>query len=248
MINFEEISEILHQIKGEIRQKFDRTFVKEKALNIQKKPDKTIVTDIDLYISDIIKNKFLSKYEFINFFSEEDMGEFKFPMIILDPIDGTRDLAKGVNECSVSFGIYFSPELNDERNFSWIYNPFNGFEISSISNGLAGNTLVDKKFLAFVSRTEFEANLHTSSEKISYFPKGSIAYKLGLLASGAGDFVISKKPKNIWDIMAGTHICYSRGIKLFNNGQQISSLDKKLLKNDLVWSHPNIWNEVKDSL
>lgn len=248
LIKNEEILKILHQIKGEISQKFDLKFVKKVALETQNKPDNTLVTDIDLFISNLFHQRFLNKYDSLNFFSEEQQDSFEFPVIILDPIDGTKELAMGVNECCVSFGIYFSPRLDDPRNFSWIYNPFTDFEISSYSNNINGVTVVDEKLFAFVSRTEFESGLHSDSKSISYYPKGSIALKLALLASGAGNFVISKKPKNIWDIMAGTHICHTRGIDFYQNGSKVNHLSKKIYSNDLVWSQAQVWEKIKHSL
>lgn len=247
-INKVELLSTLVEIKGEIRQKFDLVFRDLSNLDISTKKDNTIVTSMDLFVSDLIKEKVQGKYSFLNFYSEEDPESFNYPMIILDPIDGTRELAQGVDECVVSFGVYFSEGLSDDRNFSWLFNPFNGFEIFSEQIIPKHNKLINEKLISYVSRSEFNEDLHHSTDRITFLPKGSIAYKLGLLAGGAGDFVISKKPKNIWDIMAGTHICFDRGIYLYHNGKKITELESAKIENDLVWAREDVWDIIKDQL
>lgn len=247
-LNKEEILSTLGEIKSEICQKFDFVFKDLSNLEVSTKEDNTVVTNIDLFISDLIKDKFIKKYNYLNFYSEEDQETFNFPMIILDPIDGTRELAQGINECAVSFGIYFNDDLKDERNFSWIFNPFTGFEIFSQDSTPAHKKVINKQLLSYVSRTEHAKGLHNSTEKLIFLPKGSIAYKLGLLAAGSGDFVITKKPKNIWDIMAGTHICFSRGISFYQNGKKIEKFDKNYFENDLIWANDDIWETIKNQL
>lgn len=247
-IKIVDLLSTLEEIKVEIRQKFDLVFDDLSKLEIQTKKDNSIVTNIDIYISDLFKDKFLKKFEELNFYSEEDQESFDYPMIILDPIDGTRELAKGVNECVVSFGIYYSEDLSDKRNFSWLYNPFNGFEISSNDSLPNSRRIINSTLVSYVSRTEFDKGLHRSTDNLIFLPKGSIAYKLGLLASGGSDFTISRKPKNIWDIMAGTHICYDRGISLYQNGIKLTKLSKAKFENDLVWANDEVWEQIKDQL
>ncbi len=238
----------LGEIKKEIRQKFDQVFNDLSNLEVSTKKDNTIVTSMDLFVSDLIKEKVQGKYSFLNFYSEEDPESFNYPMIILDPIDGTRELAQGVDECVVSFGVYFSSDLSDGRNFSWLFNPFNGFEIFSEKIIPKHKKLINEKLISYVSRSEFNKGLHPSTDKLTFLPKGSIAYKLGLLAGGAGDFVISRKPKNIWDIMAGTHICFDRGINLYHNGTKLTELKSARIDSDLVWASEGIWDIIKDQL
>lgn len=230
-----QVNDLLQIIKQKIYKKIHETF-SENNLKIQNKKDKTIVTDIDLYISDLFKKEFLDKFAFLHFFSEEDQGDWNFPIIILDPIDGTKELANGVGECAVSFGIYFSNEFNDSRNFSWIYNPFTAFEISSTDKIIDNNIIYDNSLVSFVSRSEYQKGLHQNKNDIFFFPKGSIAFKLGLLASGGSNFIITKKPKNIWDIAAGTHICLKHGIFLFQNGTQVKYINNELYQNTLIWT------------
>ena len=91
-----------------------------------------------------------------------------------------------------------------------------------------------------VSRSEFEKGyfnfLLDIDPKIEITPRGSIAFKLALLASGACDFVLSLSPKNIWDIAAGSVLCSARGIKLYQNGVEIKNLNEINMKGMLLWA------------
>jgi myo-inositol-1(or 4)-monophosphatase len=240
-----ELLATLDKIKVEICHFIDENLNKSGHLEISEKSDKSLVTNVDIFISNLIKEKVIGKYPFLNFYSEEDMENFDFPMIILDPIDGTKELASGVGECVVSFGVYFSPNFDDKRNFSWIFNPFNGFSISSLDPYITSKRIFGEKLLAYISRTEASKGLFKADETFQYHAVGSIAYKLGLLAAGSCDFVISRRPKNIWDIMAGSHICHLRGMRMTSKNDVITSISTKLLQDTLMWYPLEIEEKVK---
>lgn len=227
-------NDILSQIsliKPQISQKLDE-IQRSGRLNSKTKSDGTLVTELDLFITDIFFDSF-ADCEKLNFYSEEKHNDLIFPSIILDPLDGTREFARSIPECSVSFGIYQSPELSDNQNFSWIYNPFNQFECMN-------DTKIENKkrssILALVSRSEFEKNLFTEIAGVEIKAVGSIAYKLALLASGHCDIVVTKRPKNIWDIMAGTHLCSRHNIKMFMDGNVVSRLDAQKYLGPIIWT------------
>ncbi|HNO25320.1 MAG TPA: inositol monophosphatase family protein, partial [Leptospiraceae bacterium] len=65
-----------------------------------------------------------------------------------------------------------------------------------------------------VSKSEHREGLYSDSfwkDQGNIVPKGSIAYKLALSALSESDICISLKPKNIWDICAGTAIINASG-------------------------------------
>ncbi|MBY0413428.1 MAG: hypothetical protein K2Q18_04655, partial [Bdellovibrionales bacterium] len=188
-----------------------------------------------------------------SFFSEVEFDEHIFPSAILDPIDGTRELVKGRAECAVSLALMKSPELSDPSNYGWLYNPFSGFSIDSDVPFVASNNMSVQKVLGMVSRSEFEKGYFNEflslDPKIEITPRGSIAFKLGLLASGGCDFVLSVSPKNIWDIAAGTILCAQRGMKFYQNGVEVTRLDQVQMKGILLWAQPalaaELWQKFK---
>lgn len=234
---------IIEEIKEDLEAKISK--FDHKSLKISKKIDDSIVTDMDVYISNLFKQKISTLDKNINFYSEEHPDKFKFPVAILDPIDGTKEFAKGLDECAVSFGVYFSENLNDERNFSWIYNFYNKFEIHS-EQIYKLKPESKAKLKGMVSNTEYDKGLYTDNEYIN--PMGSIAYKLGLLADGQCDFVITKRAKNIWDIAAGTHLCLQRGIHFFSDDIPEFKITNQLYKPNMIWatdSSIDFINEIK---
>lgn len=237
-----QIESTLSEIKTIVRDKVKELRADQSKVKSQLKSDRSIVTTLDLFISELFKKKINAQFPEVSFYSEEDKGEFKFPICILDPLDGTKEFAAGKDEFCVSFGIYYSQDLLDERNFSWIYNPVTEEEISSRMR-----VEVQHQSMTFVSNTEYEANLH-QEDFLAYKSVGSIAYKLLKLIHGECDLVISKRPKNIWDIAAGTHICLLNGIKAFEKELELKYLREELLQPELVWGLPQSCTEYFSNL
>ena len=128
------------------------------SIQVNLKADKSPITEIDLFVSSFVKNKLLEhpKFSQYAFYSEEDFVEYNFPCAILDPIDGTRELALGRPECAVSLALMETPIIDDPRNFAWLYNPFSGFSLDSEIPFIPTTDKSTSKILTFVSRTEFK--------------------------------------------------------------------------------------------
>jgi len=248
MLNTKEIiAQQLAILKPQILEKMISIQSNFADLRVYKKKDNTPVTEFDLYISEIFKNMIKCHFPNMNYYSEEDKSIFEFPICIIDPIDGTKDFMAARDECAVSFGIYFSNDINDKNNFSWIFNPINQFEISSedIITQIRPNK---ESYEALVSRSEWTKELHPNTNDLAFKPVGSIAYKLGLLVSGECDFVITKQPKNIWDILAGTHIGMMHGLKLYQNGKVLTEISDSLYENDMLWCHEENYLSISSKL
>lgn len=210
-------------------------------LKVDLKLDQSFVTEIDLFVSHLIKAKLQANPNFAHyeFFSEEDFKEYVFPCAILDPIDGTRELIKGRPECAVSLALMKTPQIDHPLNYAWLYNPFSGFSLDTGTPFVPSFDKSVQKLLTFVSRTEFHKghyNKYLNHTQIDITPRGSIAFKLGLLASGACDFIVSLEPKNAWDIAAGTILCAQRGIHFYENGKRVTELDRKTYEGKLIWA------------
>ena len=214
-------------------------------ITVDLKNDKSLVTEIDIFVSNLIKKKLFNhlSYSHYVFFSEEDFKEYTFPCAILDPIDGTRELVAGRPECVVSLALMKVPDIDHPDNYAWLYNPFSGFSLDSSTPFVASLDKSVQKFLTFVSRTEYHKDYYKkylNHPQIEITPRGSIAFKLGLLASGASDFIVSLEPKNVWDIAAGTILCAQRGIYFYENGKRITILERQKYGGVLIWAPPSI--------
>lgn len=239
-LHMEKYTKIIDAFRDSINQKMKELISKDE-IESKFKDDNSIVTKMDLFISDLCKSLFQKDFPELGFFSEEDQKEgLKFPTIILDPIDGTKEFAQQIPECAVSLAIMNSSDIADPLNFAWIFNPYSKFEISTIDDNLEDVVRARENKICMVSRTEFAHGLHDETE---YYPDkviavGSIAYKLGLLAVGECDYVISKKPKHIWDIAAGVIILNRLNYKFFSNSKVVNELSDLLYKNNLKWDKP----------
>ena len=73
-------------LKKEISKIFKDIYIDndfDEALDIKEKSDKSVVTKIDLLISDLVKSQ-VGKYEehkHLSFYSEEDMDQFTLPCL-----------------------------------------------------------------------------------------------------------------------------------------------------------------------
>lgn len=201
------------------------------------KSDNTFVTEIDTKISGFFKHHSTAKG--YHFYSEEEHTTLQFPALILDPIDGTRELVAGRAECAVSAAFMNSPKLSDGH--ALILNPFTGFSLSSFDKASWVPQKINRRPLGLVSRSEWESKIVTTKAgEFDLIPRGSIAFKLALLASGAADFVVSLRPKNIWDIAAGTMLCHQRGIELWSADTRLAELSQERYSAPLIWCRPEL--------
>ncbi len=204
------------------------------------KPDHSPVTEADLALSAFLRDHALAKG--FHFHSEEEHGELRFPALILDPLDGTREYVVGRPECAFSAAWMCGPGL-DAPHAAAIYNPFTGFRLAS---GMAPRWVPrppTQPWRGLVSRSEWEQGLYRgreTGEEWTVQPRGSIAFKLALLASGACDFVVSLRPKNVWDIAAGTLLAAERGMECWSAGERVLSLDRGSYQAPLIWGPPSL--------
>lgn len=254
-VNVKELS--LEELKEILTNELKSIFEKKEfhgSLSKQKKADGTVVTRIDLLVSRFIEDRFakikaLDNYHFLSEEKPELHSQLSFPCLALDPIDGTRELSAGIGECCVSLGLLPSSHISNTTSWAWLFNPFTGFELSSDQTFYTAPQLSRRSLLGLISRSEFEQGLYASDKPKHYInlvPKGSIAFKLGLLAAGSCDFVVTKKPKNLWDIAAGTVLCAQRGIYLYNEKGLIQEWE--LLNSDqfMLWCRPELHEELSE--
>lgn len=238
------------RIRSEVQAILAREFTPRRedgGLNVDYKADHSIVTKIDLLVSSRVKELLLPQLpSTYTFFSEEDYGQLNFPAVVLDPIDGTKELVRGIPECTLSLAILDSPFFEGE---GWIYNPFTSFEIDNLEPFTQPWARRDRPALGFVSQSEWDDGLYQQAAQNPDFvlsPRGSMANKLFLMAVGACEFVITKRPKSLWDIAAGCLILNRQGVMFYQGKQLITSLDQVVYGGEepLIWVRPECCDQV----
>lgn len=231
-------NEIISNITKNIIYDIDQE-IKNSKNNVQFKNDGSPVTDLDNTLSELIEKKCSKLYPHLTYYSEEKFSVWNFPMLIVDPIDGTKEFIANVPEWTVSIACISNENwLGD----GWIYNPTTkkAYNITSIQS-----LKVKDAYCGEVSNSEWKKGLFTnkSTEKFKLRPMGSIAYKLGRLSAGECDFVVSLAPKNIWDIAAGVVLCNKAGYKFYSEGKEVTEVKQKYFP-PLIWCHESIKDEL----
>ena len=206
---------------------------------IQFKQDGSPVTELDLFLSSHVESLMEEHFPDVTFYSEEKFDEWKFPLLALDPLDGTQEYIEGRNEWAVSIGVFQDEAFTGE---GWVYNPVTNECFDHPENS---QFIPKTNYRGEVSRSEWKKGLFTNkgSEKFEVVPVGSIAYKLGRLSYNKCDFVVSLRPKNIWDIAGGTLLCHQAGMKFYSKGKEVTSV-QKLYEPPLLWCRPELFSEL----
>lgn len=203
------------------------------------KHDGSPVTELDLALSQLMEVITKKHFSDCCFYSEENFGEWEFPLLALDPLDGTREYIAGRPEWALSVGIFESENFEGE---GWITNPVTD-EVFSMKT--VKPFVPKKKMKGEASRSEISEGLYKNiqSENFEITPKGSIAYKLGKLSHGELDFVVSLRPKNIWDIAGGSLLCKAAGLQFYSQGKIVTKV-AKIYQPPLLWCHPSVFEKL----
>lgn len=181
-----------------------------------------IVTEADLKVNEFLKQELLSLIPESGWLSEESIDDKsrlskKFVWIV-DPIDGTKQFAKGTDEWVISIalvedkkpiiGVIYNPR-RDEMYFTerCLGTYLNDYRVSpSSKNDLQQEN--DENIKPIILTTKSKSNYlkllakgYQKSFKIEQI--GSLAYILALTSSGYASSCITFKPTNEWDIAAG---------------------------------------------
>jgi myo-inositol-1(or 4)-monophosphatase len=179
------------------------------------------VTEADLASNACIHGILLQAFPDDGWLSEETADRpdrlAKSRVWIVDPLDGTWEFTTGVPEFVVSIGL----SIEGVAVLGVLCNPitqetFSGFRGEGAwLNGVpvAVSPTADLSVSTFcVSRTESRKGLLKGLEgRLNLEPRGSIAYKCGLVAGGRYSGVFTCNPRNEWDICAGVALIEAAG-------------------------------------
>jgi len=232
----QEIIRLLNQAKDRINEIVSH----HPTPKIQIKDDGSPVTTLDIELSAFVENLLQShSSNEVTFYSEENYSTISFPLLALDPLDGTREYINGNDEWALSVGIF------EDKNFQgegWIYNP----KTEELFNHAEERKHKIKEiYCGEVSHSEWEKGLFTNKDQTRFKlkPIGSIAYKLARLSGGECDFVVSLRPKSIWDIAGGTNLIQQAGMHFYSEGKKVTEV-KELYLPPLIWCHEEIFSEL----
>lgn len=204
------------------------------------KLDGSPVTALDLALSELIEQMTLKNYQDSIFYSEEKFSAWGFPLMAIDPLDGTREYLKARPEWALSIGHFPTEQFQGE---GWVYNPMT----KELFHSENPKSLFKYKtnYQGEVSHSEWEKGFYDKikSEKFKLRPVGSIAYKLGRLSAGKIDYVVSLAPKNVWDIAGGSLLCQRSRIKFYSQGKEVTKVQKLFLP-PLIWCHEELFGEL----
>ena len=175
---------------------------------------------------------------------------------IVDPLDGTREFVTGVPEWCVSIGFV----RNGEAVAGGIHNPatnqtvvgarglgvtYNGVpaEASQLDH-LSGARITASR--SEIKRGEWD---RFEGEAFEVVPCGSVAYKLGLVASNECDATWTLVPKHEWDVAAGAALVLAAGGCVFNkDGTPVVFNQPRPKLTGMIATGPNLANPIADFL
>lgn len=185
-------------------------------LDASRKHDGTLVTRVDMAVNDWLRpalEALLPSASWLSEESEHDPSRLSAEWIwIVDPLDGTKELVRGIPECAVSVGLVTGGQVRAGA----VVNPFTGLWAAAGTDGSWCQSTAHTEAadgVTSVSRTETEdasiapfLDLLAPSRSV-----GSVAYKLLRVATGIDRMTVSVQPKSEWDVCGGAALLQARG-------------------------------------
>lgn len=198
-------------------------------VRVTQKSDRDMVTDVDMAVERMIRDRLAEATPDIGFLGEEEGGSQTANGLrwVLDPVDGTANFARGVELCAVSLALV----EDDEPIIGVIHLPYidrqytavseqgarcNGEPISASGIDRLQEAIVAIGDYAVGERAEEKNRSHlqlterlaTRAQRVRMF--GSVAIDLAYVASGIIDAAITLDNKP-WDVAAGVLIAREAG-------------------------------------
>lgn len=191
--------------------------VSRKGVKIIIKADKTPVTDGDLAVDKILKDKISSLTPYIPIISEETVNletqNKNKNFWLIDPIDGTKDYIKKKDEYTLNAALI----INFRPAIGIVYAPAKDRLFYSYGKNLAYEVSKGKKILLNckkVNKSEVVAllnNDNTPGEIMEIYKKNNVSktvrmsssLKFAILAAGEADIYAANARAYEWDIAAG---------------------------------------------
>ena len=219
--------------------------ISSRGAKITIKTDKTPVTNADLAVDKLLRNKISELTPNISIISEETVDlkikNTKENFWLIDPIDGTREYIKKSDEYTLNaalisslkpvIGIVYAPK-KDRLFFS--YGKNHAFEICKGNRtSLTGKKIKNNTIIGLLNSDEISNEIldiykkYNVSEKI----KMSSSLKFCVLAAGEADIYAAKARAFEWDIAAGHAVLEHAGGTVTDHNEEKFLYGKKNYKN-----------------
>ena len=213
------------------------------------------VTTADIEANQVLHETLLGTFPETGWLSEESIDNperlQKEWVWIVDPLDGTLEFIRGIDEFAVSVALVqgATPVV------AVTCNPATGCMThcrrgsGTFRNGLPAR-VSDRPQLkgatALASRSETRRGLFAGFEGIvETTPTGSIAHKLAEFAGGRADLTVSLAPKNEWDVCAGVLLAEEAGARVTDlDGRPFSFNQADTLRNGVIAANPSLYPEL----
>ncbi len=226
------------------------------AIRTEYKVGRDPVTAADTEVDALLRRALLREDE--GWLSEESPDDLvrleKDRVWVVDPLDGTQEFVDGVPEFCVSVAMVEKcrPVAGG------IYNPATDeMFLGSTRTGVTYNGRTAQASLrpgldgavVLASRSEFRRGDWKifSNAPFEIRPKGSVAYKLALVAAGLADATLTLFPKNEWDVAAGIALVESAGGVVRDlSGMRLGCNQRKPMFSSLIASGPKLHAELME--
>jgi len=213
------------------------------------------VTTADIEANQVLHETLLGAFPETGWLSEESTDSperlEKEWVWIVDPLDGTMEFIRGIDEFAVSVALVHGamPVV------AVTYNPATGCMThcrqgsGAFRNGRPVR-VSDRPRLkgatALGSRSETRRGLLAGFEGIvEITPTGSIAHKLAEYAGAQADLTVSLAPKNEWDVCAGVLLAEEAGARVTDlDGAPFSFNQRDTLRNGVIAANPSLYPEL----
>ncbi|MDE0027953.1 MAG: 3'(2'),5'-bisphosphate nucleotidase CysQ [Deltaproteobacteria bacterium] len=213
------------------------------------------VTTADIEANEVLHEALLGAFPESGWLSEESADSperlEKEWVWIVDPLDGTMEFIRGIDEFAVSVALVqgtapvvavaYNPATDCMTHCRRGFGTFANGQPVRVSGRakLEGATMV-------ASRSETRRGLFAEFDGILKIkPTGSIAHKLAEFAGGRGDLIISLRPKNEWDVCAGVLLAEEAGAKVTDlDGRPFAFNQADTLRNGVIAANPSLYPEV----
>ena len=208
--------------------------IKEKSYQ---NPVTTADREADFYLKSVL-TKARPNYGWLSEETTDTSNRLDKEMVwIVDPLDGTKEFIEGIPHFVVSVALV----KNGEPIIGVLHNPVTKDIFHAIKGN--GTFLNDKVHNCTIKDSTLDMVILNSRSETSkglwepyklqfkeLKPIGSVAYKMGLTAVGDADIFATLRPKNEWDICAGTCLINESGGKVIDlNGESLTFNNKKTL-------------------